>query len=141
MESRDLRTYGTFQVNSVRRSLDSLTLPRDDIRGNLLKRRPGWGASFPLAATAGILAAAAHVTAIAEQQHQNDNPPPVVVQASAQAVIIVAHKSYLQDFSLSIAAHTPCYDRPHFLCFIRKFFSQLTAKKMYVKLVEDLNFP
>ena len=69
-----------------------------------------------LAAAAVSLAAATHVTAVAEQQDQDDDPPPVVVQAATQTVIIVAHNSYLRDFSLSIAAHTPCYDLPPFLC-------------------------
>ena len=99
--------------------------PRNDMN---IERRPGWGAPFPLAATAVIFAAAAHIAAIAEQQHQNDDPPPVVVQASAQAVIIVAHKSYLRDFSLSIAAHTPCYDPRAFLC------SRILPPKFYLSI-------
>ena len=80
------------------------------------KKAPRLGRPGSLAAAAVIFAAATHVAAIAEQQDQNDDPPPVVVQASAQAVIIVAHKLYLRDFSLSIAAHTPCYDPGSFLC-------------------------
>ena len=75
------------------------------------------GRPVSLAAAAIPLAAATHVAAIAEQQDQNDDPPPVVVQAPAQAiVIVVAHNTYLRDFSLSIAAHTPCYDPGSFLC-------------------------
>ena len=94
-----------------------------------------------LAAAAVSLAAATHVAAVAEQQDQNDDPPPVVVQAAAQTVIVVAHNRYLRDFSLSIAAHTPCYDLQPFLCAPRKSFSELTEKKMCVKFVADSKFP
>ena len=36
-ESKDLRTYGTFAVKSVRRSFDSLSFAQDDNRGGWLR--------------------------------------------------------------------------------------------------------